>query len=144
MWVVVGRLGFDTSRKLFQREVSYSTQDCHVRGPSSSRSKESTEVRFVFPACSFRYHLRQMVAMRQYQVVGRKAPTEKEPNPPVYRMKVFAPNEVTSVSKFWYLMHQMRKMKKTTGEILDIIEVNLALDSATFKRCALSRCVSKF
>lgn len=30
----------------------------------------------------------QMVAMRQYQVVGRKAPTEKEPNPAVYRMKV--------------------------------------------------------
>lgn len=64
-----------------------------------------------------------MVAMRQYQVIGRKAPTEKEPNPPVYRMKVFAPNEVNGASKFWYLMHQMRKMKKTTGEILDIIEV---------------------
>lgn len=66
---------------------------------------------------------RQMVAMRQYQVVGRKAPTEKEVHPPVYRMKVFAPNEVTAASQFWYLMHQMRKMKKTTGEILDIIEV---------------------
>lgn len=64
-----------------------------------------------------------MVAMRQYQVVGRKAPTEKEAHPPVYRMKVFAPNEVTAASQFWYLMHQMRKMKKTTGEILDIIEV---------------------
>lgn len=68
-----------------------------------------------------------MVAMRQYQVVGRKAPTDKEPNPPVYRMKVFAPNEVTGASQFWYLMHQMRKMKKTTGEILDIIEVRLSL-----------------
>ncbi|CAM9382100.1 unnamed protein product [Laminaria digitata] len=64
-----------------------------------------------------------MVAMRQYQVVGRKAPTDKEPNPAVYRMKVFAPNEVTGASQFWYLMHQMRKMKKTTGEILDIIEI---------------------
>lgn len=69
----------------------------------------------------------QMVAMRQYQVVGRKAPTDKEPNPAVYRMKVFAPNEVTGASQFWYLMHQMRKMKKTTGEILDIIEVRLSL-----------------
>lgn len=37
--------------------------------------------------------------------------------------KVFAPNEVTGASQFWYLMHQMRKMKKTTGEILDIVEV---------------------
>lgn len=39
--------------------------------------------------------------------------------------KVFAPNEVTGASQFWYLMHQMRKMKKTTGEILDIVEVRL-------------------
>ena len=36
---------------------------------------------------------------------------------------MFAPNEVTGASQFWYLMHQMRKMKKTTGEILDIVEV---------------------
>ena len=25
--------------------------------------------------------------------------------------------------RFWYFMHQMRKMKKTTGEILDVNEV---------------------
>ncbi|CAN0463433.1 unnamed protein product, partial [Hapterophycus canaliculatus] len=43
--------------------------------------------------------------------------------PAVFAPKVFAPNEVTGASQFWYLMHQMRKMKKTTGEILDIVEV---------------------
>merc|ERR1711871_930169 len=26
-------------------------------------------------------------------------------------------------SRFWYFMHQMRKMKKTTGEILDVNEI---------------------
>ena len=66
--------------------------------------------------------------MRLYQVVGRKAPkadgkTEEERNPPAYRMKLFAPNDVEAKSRFWYFMHQMRKMKKTTGEILDVNEI---------------------
>ncbi|KAG2775484.1 hypothetical protein JG687_00016817 [Phytophthora cactorum] len=61
--------------------------------------------------------------IRQFQVVGRKAPTEKEPNPPAYRMKLFAPNPVLAQSRFWYFLHQMKKMKKTTGEILDINEL---------------------
>jgi large subunit ribosomal protein L18Ae len=60
---------------------------------------------------------------RLFQVIGRKAPTEKEPNPPALRMKIFAKNEVQAKSRFWYFVHQMRKMKKTTGEILDINEI---------------------
>jgi len=39
-------------------------------------------------------------------------------------MKLFAPNEVMAKSRFWYFMHQMRKMKKTTGEILDVNEIS--------------------
>ena len=56
--------------------------------------------------------------MRQYQVVGRHAPTEEHPNPEAYRMIIFAPSPVIARSKFWYFLHQFRKMKKTTGEIL--------------------------
>lgn len=63
------------------------------------------------------------VQMKLFQVVGRKAPTEADPNPPAYRMKLFAGNEVLARSRFWYFMHQMRKMKKTTGEILDVNEI---------------------
>jgi large subunit ribosomal protein L18Ae len=62
--------------------------------------------------------------MRLYQVVGRKAPTANDENPSAYRMKIFAANEVMAKSRFWYFMHQMRKMKKTTGEILDVNEVS--------------------
>jgi large subunit ribosomal protein L18Ae len=62
--------------------------------------------------------------MRLYQVVGRKAPTKTDENPPAYRMKIFAQNEVMAKSRFWYFMHQMRKMKKTTGEILDVNEIS--------------------
>jgi large subunit ribosomal protein L18Ae len=61
--------------------------------------------------------------MRLFQVVGRKAPTANDESPQIYRMKIFAPNEVLAKSRFWYFMHQMRKMKKTTGEILDVNEV---------------------
>ena len=61
--------------------------------------------------------------LRQYQVVGRKAPTDDHPNPEAYRMLLFAPNPVIAKSKFWYYMHQFRKMKKTTGEIMDCIEL---------------------
>lgn len=64
-----------------------------------------------------------MPSMKLYQVVGRKAPTANDENPPAYRMKLFAPNEVMAKSRFWYFMHQMRKMKKTTGEILDVNEI---------------------
>lgn len=61
--------------------------------------------------------------MRQYQVVGRKAATDDHPNPEAYRMIIFAPTPVIARSKFWYYMHQFRKMKKTTGEILDCVEL---------------------
>lgn len=61
--------------------------------------------------------------MKLYQVVGRKAPVSEDENPEAYRMKLFARNKVMAKSRFWYFMHQMRKMKKTTGEILDVNEV---------------------
>lgn len=61
--------------------------------------------------------------MRQYQVVGRKAATDDHPNPEAYRMIIFAPNPVIAKSKFWYYLHQFHKMKKTTGEILDVVEL---------------------
>jgi hypothetical protein len=37
----------------------------------------------------------------QYQVVGRHVPTEKEPEPTVYRMKLWATDPVRARSKFW-------------------------------------------
>ena len=64
-----------------------------------------------------------MTGMRLFQVIGRRAPHATDENPPAYRMKLFAPNEVLAKSRFWYFMHQTRKMKKTTGEILDVNEI---------------------
>ena len=52
-------------------------------------------------------HLRLAVKTLCAQVVGRKAPTEAEPSPPAFRMKLFAPNEVIAKSRFWYFLHQV-------------------------------------
>ena len=61
--------------------------------------------------------------VRQFQVIGRKTPTTKEPEPQIFRMKLFATSPVSAKSRFWYFMHQYQKMKKTTGEILSVNEI---------------------
>ena len=45
---------------------------------------------------------------------------------PFTRAQIFARNAVMAKSRFWYFMHQMRRMKVTTGEILDVNEITEA------------------
>jgi large subunit ribosomal protein L18Ae len=45
--------------------------------------------------------LQGLFQFHQYQVVGRHMPTESEPTPTVYRMKVWAEDQVRAKSKFW-------------------------------------------
>lgn len=59
----------------------------------------------------------------EYLVIGRHLPTEKEPTPALYRMRIFASNEVIAKSRFWYFVRQLRKMKKATGEIVTINKI---------------------
>ena len=62
--------------------------------------------------------------MKQYNVIGRKNPTEADPEPQMYRMKIFANNPCTAKSRYWYFVHKMSgKMKKTTGQIIDCNEI---------------------
>ena len=44
----------------------------------------------------------------EYQVVGRHLPSEHEPTPKIYRMRIFAPNEVVAKSRFWYFLRYVR------------------------------------
>ncbi|CAO2612504.1 60S ribosomal protein L18a [Lemmus lemmus] len=57
-------------------------------------------------------------ALREYKVVGRCLPTPKCHTPPLYRMRIFAPNHVVAKSRFWYFVSQLKKMKKSSGEIV--------------------------
>eukprot|EP00341_Mesodinium_pulex_P010556 CAMPEP_0116916670 /NCGR_PEP_ID=MMETSP0467-20121206/18674_1 /TAXON_ID=283647 /ORGANISM="Mesodinium pulex, Strain SPMC105" /LENGTH=193 /DNA_ID=CAMNT_0004593593 /DNA_START=19 /DNA_END=600 /DNA_ORIENTATION=- len=61
--------------------------------------------------------------LHQYHVVGRKAPTESDPSPQVFRMRLFCKDEVRAKSRFWYFLHQYNKMKRATGEILAVNEI---------------------
>ena len=61
--------------------------------------------------------------LHQYTVVGRKYPTATAQNPTLYKMTIFAPNEIVARSRYWYFMSRLHKVKKTSGEIVSVLEV---------------------
>ena len=44
------------------------------------------------------------MGLQDYQVVGHHLPTETDPVPKIYRMRMFAPNEVVAKYHFWYFL----------------------------------------
>merc|ERR1712037_914739 len=67
--------------------------------------------------------MRASGTLREFRVIGRKLPTKDEPETPLYRMRLFAPDQVVAKSRFWYFLSQLRKFKKTTGEIVSVEEI---------------------
>ncbi|XP_010052072.1 60S ribosomal protein L18a-2 isoform X2 [Eucalyptus grandis] len=63
------------------------------------------------------------IAFHQYQVVGRALPTGADEHPKIYRMKLWATNEVRAKSKFWYFLRKLKKVKKSNGQVLAINEI---------------------
>eukprot|EP01089_Gocevia_fonbrunei_P019712 TRINITY_DN706_c0_g1_i1.p1 TRINITY_DN706_c0_g1~~TRINITY_DN706_c0_g1_i1.p1 ORF type:complete len:179 (-),score=25.74 TRINITY_DN706_c0_g1_i1:77-613(-) len=61
--------------------------------------------------------------MIEYQIIGRHIVTDKAPRPKIYRMRIFAPNEVVAKSRFWYFFSKIHKIKKAQGEILSINQI---------------------
>merc|ERR1712086_1239031 len=59
----------------------------------------------------------------QYYVVGRKLPTESVPEPVLYRIRIFARDEVLARSKFWYHMKRQHKVRRIQGEIISTSEI---------------------
>ncbi|KAI9013000.1 60S ribosomal protein L20 [Gaertneriomyces sp. JEL0708] len=64
-----------------------------------------------------------MGRLNEYQVVGRHYPTEKEPVPKLFRMRLFAPNEVVAKSRFWYFLKKVSKVKRASGEIVSVNQI---------------------
>ena len=60
------------------------------------------------------------MALKEYQVVGRHLPSDAQPTPKLYRMRIFAPNEVVAKSRFWYFLRKLKKVKKANGEIVGV------------------------
>ena len=61
--------------------------------------------------------------IRQYWVVGRQLPSEAQPEPTCYGIRVFAKNQVLARSKFWYEMKRQNKVRKCQGEIVSVNEI---------------------
>eukprot|EP00350_Pseudokeronopsis_sp_OXSARD2_P011067 CAMPEP_0170555854 /NCGR_PEP_ID=MMETSP0211-20121228/13922_1 /TAXON_ID=311385 /ORGANISM="Pseudokeronopsis sp., Strain OXSARD2" /LENGTH=114 /DNA_ID=CAMNT_0010865859 /DNA_START=12 /DNA_END=356 /DNA_ORIENTATION=+ len=61
--------------------------------------------------------------VRQFYVVGRKIPSEKDPNPTLYRIRVFAKNSLFAKSRFWYFMKRQHKVRKIQGEVVSVSEI---------------------
>ncbi|CAI7863029.1 unnamed protein product, partial [Closterium sp. NIES-54] len=59
----------------------------------------------------------------QYHVVGRMNPSPNDPTPKIYRMKLWAIDQVRAKSKFWYFLSQLRRVKKAHGQVLAINEI---------------------
>merc|ERR1712169_96042 len=53
----------------------------------------------------------KMGRLQEYQVIGRHLPTDANPTPKLYRMRIFAPNTVVAKSRFWYFLMKPRKVK---------------------------------
>lgn len=56
--------------------------------------------------------------MKEFKIIGRRVPTAKVQKPPLFRMRIFAPDVVSAKSRFWYFMALHKKLKKTVGEIV--------------------------
>lgn len=63
---------------------------------------------------------KHLLQLKEYEVIGRKLPSESEPKPPLYKMRIFSPDQIVAKSRFWYFLRQLKKFKKTTGEIVSI------------------------
>ncbi|CAI2379934.1 unnamed protein product [Moneuplotes crassus] len=63
------------------------------------------------------------MSIKQFLIAGRKLPSKNEPNPQIYKMRVFAKNSVLAKSKFWYFLKKQRRIKKANGEILAVSEI---------------------
>merc|ERR1712178_595820 len=56
----------------------------------------------------------------QYVVVGRRMPSSTLPKPPLYKMTIYASDEVQAKSRFWYFLKRLKRVKKTNGEIINV------------------------
>ncbi|QWW24703.1 hypothetical protein CA7LBN_003560 [Candidozyma auris] len=71
-----------------------------------------------------------MSRLNEYQIIGRRLPTEAVPEPKLFRMRIFAPNAVVAKSRYWYFLQKLYKVKKASGEI---VALNVIADSTPTK-----------
>ena len=71
------------------------------------------------------------IQLKEYKVIGRMVPTDKNRVPPLYQLRIFAPDPITARSRFWYFCAMLRKMKKTQGEVVLCQQVTLVFNRSS-------------
>ncbi|CBY11440.1 unnamed protein product [Oikopleura dioica] len=61
--------------------------------------------------------------LREFIITGRKLPSDAQPHPSVYRVRLFAPDPIAAKSRFWYFVSYYKKVNKTAGEIISVKKV---------------------
>merc|ERR1711953_152014 len=61
--------------------------------------------------------------LREFLITGRKLPSDAQPNPPLYRVRLFAPDPIAAKSRFWYFVSYYKKVNKTAGEIVSVKKI---------------------
>lgn len=74
--------------------------------------------------CQLLIYIFYILQLKEFEVIGRKLPTGREKVTPLYKMRIFAPDAIVAKSRFWYFLRQLKKFKKTTGEIVSIKQVS--------------------
>ena len=62
--------------------------------------------------------------MKEYQVVGRMLPSPTNPSPKLYRMRLFAPNDLVAQSRFWHFLKKLRRVKRSNGELVSCCRIH--------------------
>ena len=62
--------------------------------------------------------------LKEWKVVARKRPSEENMHPTIYKMTIFARNEVVAKSKFFYYVRKLQKCKKRDMEVLQCQYLN--------------------
>merc|ERR1712223_115043 len=60
---------------------------------------------------------------KEFMIVGRHLPTEANPEPELYKMRIFAPDHVVAKSRYWYFVSNLKKVKKANGEIVSVEQI---------------------
>merc|ERR1719348_1747690 len=61
--------------------------------------------------------------LKEFEIIGRRLPSEKNSSPPLYKMRIFAPDDVVAKSKYWYFVAKLKKIKKSNGEVVSCREI---------------------
>ncbi|XP_027051220.1 large ribosomal subunit protein eL20 isoform X2 [Pocillopora verrucosa] len=72
---------------------------------------------------SLKGDLANISQLKEFEIIGRRLPSEKNSSPPLYKMRIFAPDDVVAKSKYWYFVAKLKKIKKSNGEVVSCREI---------------------